>query len=1308
MFRQILLLLVALSSQSTQGEKALAQEDGHTLYVVPENYNCSSLPLNRGKSVCHPLSFYVENVTQYFTNNTVMVFTAGKHQLPLPPRADMPVVNVTGITNFSMIGNGTINYSEERAPLPSSIILCNYNDTNQPRNGILFYKTNAIHIENLTIEDCGAKFTVQRPDYFPLVSALTYRESYDVNLTQVRIDGSLGFGLDADRIFGSFRVSNSVFVRSTAYRLGLNKNVGGNAKFWYSEFHPPAGVVIQSTTLSIHNSWFMYGQLNNEKHYRGFNFSSGLIILIYIPSVNVTIDSVIVKNNTGTHGGNMAIQITDYHENTSTIAISNSVIANGSAVRGGGIQFWVQVQQNYSQKIINSRTHFIMNVSNTIFTGNSAGESGGGIYIGHYASRTKDFIVRHISFKGCKFMQNSVLYRKGVTRSYSGAAIQVIKHNIDDFVPHNVPQYMIDFQQCVFESNQLKDITNEGGIVDFVSTQSITVTNCSFTFNIGTAISLRQSNIKFFGTNNIFKGNTGTHGGAMKFCELSKMYLPSYGVKIDFIGNSAKVSGGAIYVSQQLCLETAPPCFFQPIREIHSSIDDLHIKLHFQNNTALIAGDVVYGGQVDHCFLYYSHYDNHSTYISKRVFDKIFDLTEQRESLSNLSSYPYGACFYDNIEGKLECHNKSFPTTGVVYPGQHFNFYVAAVGQRNGISPASSGFFYFVSELDNSSNPKMKCQELPTQRKQYATLNCTVYSNQPNATFSLRIQQVSQAEVTQRYIHYDFKNLTVNLGECPWGFVLTKSLLYECVCDNLLTEYGVPCNIDTQIVTRWGFYWLGCTNSYQSKSVAGEGESGTNVDTKYKGLCVAVRCVRDYCRTDRRNVSSSTLDDQCSEGREGTICGQCKQNYSLALGTSRCLTSCPAYMVYIIVISSAVSGILLILFLIVCNFTISEGTINGLLFYAHVVHSNSSFFFPGRAGTSNTNVFRLFIAWLNLDMGLEVCFYKSMTQYQKVWLDFSFLFYIWFLEYLIIFLSRRYIFFTRLVGRNVVKVLATLGLVCFPKLFNIALSSLEFAYLHHSNGHQTTVWQLDGNLRYLSGKHIPLFILGIVLTLIALSYTFALLFIQCLQKQSRLYCFGWVNRLRPFFEAHTGPCHVYYRFWPGCLFFTRLVLITLCSLLINKDNISLYIIIAACVVLLIIALVLPNAVYRRWPLNVLETTFFLNLGIVSGLTGLLGHPKKGPARTQYFVYPSVSLTMVLFSGVLLYHCAKQLRSYPCCQKLKLPVISGILNRRLKCKRFRRPDIQSERHEQEETEPFLRQDMQDIVDSSQYREVLIED
>ena len=60
----------------------------------------------------------------------------------------------------------------------------------------------------------------------------------------------------------------------------------------------------------------------------------------------------------------------------------------------------------------------------------------------------------------------------------------------------------------------------------------------------------------------------------------------------------------------------------------------------------------------------------------------------------------------------------------------------------------------------------------------------------------------------------------------------------------------------------------------------------------------------------------------------------------------------------------------------VCNLTVSMGTISGLIFYANIVCVNHVFLFVTPM-TPALNVFQqvlvVFIAWLNLDPGIETC-----------------------------------------------------------------------------------------------------------------------------------------------------------------------------------------------------------------------------------------------------------------------------------------------------------------------------------------------
>ena len=1231
-----------------------------TICVSTSHDDCSMMTSLTNCTSCHSLSYYIQNVSKHFTSNTTVIFASGTHCLQWPPGRER-AVNMTGIYNFSMIGQGTVSWSSDRSdkgtPLPSSIISCN---CGRKKSGFLFYRSNSIQIENLTIEDCGTKLTLQNSaNNFTLVSALVFYESVDITLIQLRMNRNRGFGLHTNGVYGSMIISNSAFLRFIEGRT-----FGGNARFWYNS---SCTNIYPNTTLTIRKSWFMHGV---KKKYGKVITCGGLTILIFNQKVNVTIDNVKARNNTG----NVVVRVQDCPwastNVTSSIVINNSMIAKGKAKRGAGIRIAVKLKRIKVKSSSNStgiypsagawpsirRNTSTVTVMNTTFNYNSAWEVGGGAYITYYEEINFGNILRYVNFFNCKFIGNSI-YKYG--KSSTGAAVQFFKHRIEDNRPHTSPQFFLKFSKCTFKRNAIKEATNDGGILDFVSTSGILIINSNFISNNGTAISLRESSVEFIG-NIVFRNNRGMNGGALRLCQFSKMYLlvTSRGLHMNFINNSATSMGGAIYVAQEQCVETSPPCFFQPIipryvNFINDILQQMNLTLTFQNNTANLAGNAVYGGEVDNCYITARQgFIKSNTYLSHKIFNTIFNFSGQHNSSqSTIASTPYGVCFCNASNGTLDslwCNNMTYPL--VVSPGQTVSFGVTAIGQRNGTVPTSPVYFEFGNIKETSDNTTQlmfdNYQHLVQDRCNI--LNARVYSKEKNAAFNITMRQVSKKQL--RHARYSPSHLLIQIGKCPWGFSLSGSPPYTCICDELFTNFSSKyvCDVDTAIISRPGgnfaghMYWLGCNNSAFESSK----------HLQCRSVSLSDECPRHYCRSETVNISLETLDYQCATGREGVLCGRCKQNYSLALGTSRCLSNCSNFMAFVVLAVCAVSGVLLVVFLIACNLTVSEGTINGLLFYAHVVHRNSQSFFPGSTGFSNSNIFRLFIAWLNLDLGFEVCFYKSLTQYQKTWLQFCFLFYLWMLELVIIILSRRYIFFTRLVGRNVVKVLATLFLICYAKTISIAISSLEFASIRSSGLSVTKVWLFDGNVAYLYGKHIPLFLLGIVLIFISLAYTLTLLFIQCLQRRSNLYCLRWVDKLRPFFEAYTGPCQINYRFWPGFLFFVRLTLYTFSSILRGKPVIILNITTAACIVILIFAFVSPNGVYKQWPLNILESFFIINLGILSGLVMLFSHPHTESGNALYFVYPSISTVMVLFGCILSFHCVKQIISSRHCRKVR--------------------------------------------------------
>ena len=66
-------------------------------------------------------------------------------------------------------------------------------------------------------------------------------------------------------------------------------------------------------------------------------------------------------------------------------------------------------------------------------------------------------------------------------------------------------------------------------------------------------------------------------------------------------------------------------------------------------------------------------------------------------------------------------------------------------------------------------------------------------------------------------------------------------------------------------------------------------------------------------------------------------------------------------------------GVALAFLLLVCKLTIAAGTISGLVFYANIVGVNRTTFLL----VKTTDVLLVFIAWLNLDCGIETCFYDG-------------------------------------------------------------------------------------------------------------------------------------------------------------------------------------------------------------------------------------------------------------------------------------------------------------------------------------------
>ena len=92
-------------------------------------------------------------------------------------------------------------------------------------------------------------------------------------------------------------------------------------------------------------------------------------------------------------------------------------------------------------------------------------------------------------------------------------------------------------------------------------------------------------------------------------------------------------------------------------------------------------------------------------------------------------------------------------------------------------------------------------------------------------------------------------------------------------------------------------------------------------------------CPFDYCVEKPVNISlrsSDNADEQCAYNRTATLCGMCKEGFSLVFGSSHCQECSVSYISLLILFTLAC--IALVTFIIFLNLTVATGTIHGLIF----------------------------------------------------------------------------------------------------------------------------------------------------------------------------------------------------------------------------------------------------------------------------------------------------------------------------------------------------------------------------------------
>ena len=771
---------------------------------------------------------------------------------------------------------------------------------------------------------------------------------------------------------------------------------------------------------------------------------------------------------------------------------------------------------------------------------------------------------------------------------------------------HQTDTYFAGSQ--VFEHNKASVVA---GAIHLSDCTVSLVGNSTFLNNsggdMGGAISGANGKLYLDG-NSTFIGNQAQLGGAIYFAFNSRMLAADLSTLL-FESNRAE-KGGAIYISDTT---GAVLCLSDPILSLSIDLSGCFIRTYpyadnirmiLENNTASI-GDNIFGGLLDRCIPNDDRLtQEHGISLLKKIVQS--KNGEPDFNLSTISSDPLHICFCKN--GIPDCSNTTIPEFRTARGGT-VTVSAVAVDQVNSTVPAIIRGEY--PDIIGKTGDFGQGQRVQEVQASCISLNYTILTLSPSADFYLYAQGPCADKKLSR------RQIIVHLDPCPVAFELSNS---ECICAKRLQPFTNSCSVDSASFRRRSNFWIG-------KDYA----NGT-----YKGLVTLSHCPFDYCIGSDADISVDNLDSQCNYNRSGILCGSCKQNLSLLLGSSRCLECSNVYLVLLLPFAAA--GVILVFFLFLLRLTVSIGTLSGLIFYANILTVNKAIFFP----PGDTNVLTIFVAWLNLDFGIETCFYSGMDVYGRLWLQYIFPAYIWLLVVLIIVGSRYIAKFPRLFGRNPVSVLATLFLLSYAKLLRTIIASFSAAILDYPDNLTNIVWFQDGNVGYLRGKHIPLFLVSLLfLVFFFLPYTFFLFLGQWLLALSDRKALFWMSNLRVkiFLDAHYAPYKVKHRYWPGFLLLLRWVLFLVFTFNATGDPSINLLAISSIALGLAIMVHFTGPVYTNKFISAIESSFILNLGVLS----LATHYVLNSGGNQKAVtYIFVGVAFVEFLGIVLYHAYLQI------------------------------------------------------------------
>ena len=1070
----------------------------------------------------------------------------------------------------------------------------------------------------------------------------------------------------------SLTFEDNVCLNNTAELGGVTRLLQGNAMivtrstFEHNTADDGGVLHFQGSDVTIKASFFD----DNSAKFKGG--------AIYATSKStITIDTSNFSNNVAEDDGGVIV----IYSSSNTGIISSNFINNRAYDSGG---------------VIDLKQQSIISAFNCTFRLSTAGD-GGGVIRAESSSIDANY---------SSFTSNSAAHNGGVVAALSNSSLMVLSSTFECNVANNSggALYLEEKSRNTVDNSTFQyNIAGEnGGAISASMASEINVSECDFSCNtaeMGAALAAMQSssvsfdNFLFSGTNesqltasgetqidnntaakygggiylseselcfraeiNISHNRASTSGGGIH-AEYSSITI---GSTVHFVSNQA-VSGGGVSLASSTLYDTddvdedmvyyvtfvlnqadyggalyvddeseSTVCSSDPYTGVYPDesrcffqIVSKRLTISYDKNYANSSGHDLFGGLLDRCTIVS---DTNSSWLEQRGaagFEKVSNI----RNFDTISSKPVRVCLCKNNEP--DCSHQTYMKD--VTRGETFTISVAAVDQVNQTVTATI---------------QSRFEDLTLSRSQ------TVHKIDANCSdieYLVSFPDVSKPEVYELTIYAEGPcnntgisnfNVTIHVPDCSCtnGFMQERNTRCVCICDQQdkrFSKYIKNCDPTTESVIREGRFWIMYLNDTYDKNLS--------------SYLIYDYCPLDYCKPPSKAVPINLnlpngSDAQCANNRGGILCGSCQPNYSLSLGSSKCI-ECPANWYGLpvgIIIAALFAGIVLVVLVLVLNLTVAVGTLNSIIFYANIIYANRSVYFS----QSHSTFVSVFISWVNLDVGFDTCLFEGMNVYAKTWIELAFPVYIIFLVIFIIVISSHSSKFSNLIGKkNPVATLASLILLSYTKLLQIIITSFSFISLKYPNTTTKFLWLPDANFDYDSHKwkFITLFCVAILILILGLLYTILLFSWQWLLHCSRSKFFKWTRnqKFHTFIDTYHTPHTAKHRYWTGLLLLVRVIVYLTSAFTVSIDpRITLLstAVIICCLFLYKTALIIR--VYKNWLLNAMESFVYFNIAAFA-ITTLYTFDDSGNERKEILqvvvAYISVVATFIVFLFVIIFH-----------------------------------------------------------------------